>query len=111
MMARLHYTKAALILFGLGLMLGFVAVVVEDYPWLERIASAAMALSLLAIPVALFADGHGFAALAWLRARLSRPKRKASRGKPRRPPSRRKPPQPRATASGTPGVRKRTPAR
>ena len=60
---RLRYTKAALLLFGLGLVLGFVIVVGEFRP-LERVASALMAAALVLLPVALVADGPGPALVA-----------------------------------------------
>jgi len=78
----MRYTKAALALFGVGLAAGFVAVVVEGLPLLERAAAIAMALGIAALPLALFADGRGLALLAWLAARLRRrsKKRRAARG-------------------------------
>jgi hypothetical protein len=101
----MRYTKLALLVFGLGLVLGFVVVVIGGYPWLERVASALMALSLTALPVALFADGRGIAIVAWIAARLSRGKATKPRAKPRPAPRRRKPPA--RTAARTPR-RKRT---
>jgi hypothetical protein len=89
----MRYTKAALTVFGLGLVLGFALVVVGGYPRLERVASALMALGLVALPLALFGDGRGVAFLAWIAARLSGRGRKKTRGKskravPRKPPAR-----------------------
>jgi hypothetical protein len=69
----MRYTKATLAIFGSGLALGFIIVVVggSSHPRLERAASALMALGLLALPPALFADGRGVKFLAWIAARLS----------------------------------------
>ena len=90
-MAPMRYTKAALLVFGLGLVVGFVVVVGEFSEW-ERPAAAMMALGLGLIPVGLFADGHGMAAIRWIVARIRRKKRPRPRGKSRRPAPRRKPP-------------------
>jgi len=87
----MRYTKAALLIFGLGLMTGFVVVVGEFSEW-ERLAAAIMALGLVLIPIGLFADGHGMAAIRWIVARFRRKKRARPRTKARRPPARRKPP-------------------
>jgi hypothetical protein len=86
----MRYTKAALLLFGFGLVLGFV-VVVGEFSRLERVASVLMALSLALLPAALFADGHGMAILGWIAARLSREKRARPRAKSRPAGGRRKP--------------------
>jgi len=53
---RLRYSKAALLLFGLGLVLGLI-VVSAELVGLGWVASALMALGLVAIPLALLADG------------------------------------------------------
>jgi hypothetical protein len=87
----MRYTKAALLVFGLGLIAGFVIVVGEFSEW-ERLAAAVMALGLVMLPVGLFADGHGMAAIRWLVRRFRRKQRPKSRAKSRRPPARRKPP-------------------
>jgi hypothetical protein len=87
----MRYAKASLLVFGLGLMVGFVVVVGEFSEW-ERPAAAIMALGLVLIPVGLFADGHGMAAIRWIVARFRRKKRPQPRGKSRRPAARRKPP-------------------
>jgi len=87
----MRYTKAALLTFGLGLIVGFVVVVGEFSEW-ERAASALMALGLVLVPVGLFADGHGMTAIRWIAARFRRGKRTRARGKSRRPPARRKSP-------------------
>jgi len=52
-----RYSKAALLLFGAGLVLGLV-VVVGEIRWLQRLASAVMALGLIALPAALVADSR-----------------------------------------------------
>ena len=90
-MPRMRYTKAALLVFGLGLVSGFVVVVGEFFEW-ERPAAAIMALGLVLIPAGLFADGHGMAAIRWLVRRFRGKKRPRPRGKSRRAPARRKPP-------------------
>jgi hypothetical protein len=79
--AALRYTKAALLLFGLGLALGF-AIVVGGFDGFGWIASALMALGLVLLPPALLADGKGLAVRAWL-ARLPRRRRRKPRAKPR----------------------------
>jgi hypothetical protein len=86
----MRYTKLALLIFGLGLVSGFV-IVVGEFAAFEQIASAVMALGLVLLPVALFADGRGMALLAWIAARLSRRKRRKTRPKPRPAATRRKP--------------------
>jgi hypothetical protein len=85
----MRYTKAALLIFGLGLMIGFAVVVGEFAEW-ERAAAAIMALGLVLVPVGLFADGHGVAAIRWLAARFSRGKRKKPRARTRSRTPRRK---------------------
>jgi hypothetical protein len=87
----MRYTKAALLIFGLGLVVGFVVVVGEFSEW-ERPAAATMALGLALVPVGLFADGHGMTLVRWVAARFRRGKRPKARGKPRRPDAKRKPP-------------------
>jgi hypothetical protein len=77
---RLRYTKAALLIFGLGLMIGFVVVVGEFSDW-EYLASFVMALGLVLLPLGLFADGHGIAVLRWVARRFSRQKRSAKRSR------------------------------
>jgi hypothetical protein len=91
---RLRYTKAALLIFGLGLVTGLVVVVGELSEW-EYLASFMMALGLVLLPLGLFADGRGIAALRWIARRFSRGKRGAKRGRagrgsarPRKVPSR-----------------------
>jgi hypothetical protein len=70
---RLRYTKAALLVFGLGLAIGFVVAVGEFSQW-EYLASSVMALGLVLLPLGIFADGRGVAALGWLAKRFSRRK-------------------------------------
>jgi hypothetical protein len=62
-------------MFGVGLALGFADVVIGGDPRLERAASALMAVGLMLLPLALFADGRGIVLIAWLAARLSRRRR------------------------------------
>ena len=86
----MRWTKTALLLFGFGLVLGFVAVVVGDMPRFERIAAAAMALALVLLPLALVADGRGLVIFARIAARLARRRRPKPRSRRRaRPPTRR----------------------
>jgi hypothetical protein len=107
---KLRYTKAALLVFGLGLMLGLV-VVAGELPGFERVASGVMALAIVSLPVALIADGRGTTIVQRIRARLSRRKRPqrgasrptaASRPATARSPARRRPP-----AARTPRRRRR----
>jgi hypothetical protein len=98
---RLRYTKAALLVFGLGLMLGLV-VVAGELSGFERVASGIMALAIVALPVALVADGRGTAIVQRIRARLSRRKR------PKRAVSR--PPAARSPAATRAPARRRPPA-
>jgi len=51
----MRYTKTALLMFGAGLMLALV-VVAAELDRLERIASAAMALGIAAIPIGMAID-------------------------------------------------------
>ena len=51
----MRYTKLALLIFGFGLVLGLVAVVAE-IKLLERVASGAMALGIVAIPIGILTD-------------------------------------------------------
>ena len=87
----MRYTKAALLVFGLGLVVGFVVVVGEFSEW-ERPAAAIMVLGLVLIPVGLFADGHGMAVIRWIVGRFRPKKRPKPRPKTRRPAAKRKPP-------------------
>ena len=58
----MRYTKAALLLFALGMLLGL-AVVAAELSWPARLASGIMALALVLLPVALVADARGLAVL------------------------------------------------
>ena len=77
---RLRYTKAALLIFGLGLVTGLFVVVGEFSEW-EYFASGIMALGLVLLPLGLFADGRGIAALRWIARRFSGSKQSPKRGR------------------------------
>jgi hypothetical protein len=51
----MHYTKTALLIFGAGLVLALIVVATETQG-LERVASAAMALGIAAIPIGMAVD-------------------------------------------------------
>jgi hypothetical protein len=102
----MRYTKIALLIFGLGLISGLV-VVAGEFARLERVASAVMALGLVLLPVALFADGRGMRLLGWIARRFSAGRRKKARPKSRPAARRRKPQVP----SAAPPAVKRTPRR
>lgn len=74
----MRYTKAALLLFGVGLITGYVIVVIGTDRWLQRLAAGVMAIGLISLPLAIAADAGW---LALLRLLLRRPRR--ARGKPR----------------------------
>jgi hypothetical protein len=106
----LRYTKTALLIFGLGLMLGLV-VVAGELPGFERVASGVMALAIVSLPFALVADGRGTAIVQRIRARFSRRKH-AKRSAPRpasvrSPPSARAPTRPRRRPAARAPRRKR----
>lgn len=101
----LRFTKLALLIFGLGILAGLV-VVAGEFPAWERPAAALMALGIVGVPIGVFADGHGFAVIAWLAARLRRDDKAKRRGKARAPARRRKKP---ARPSARPTPRKRSP--
>ena len=86
----MRYTKLALLIFGLGLVSGFV-IVVGEFARLERVASVLMALGLVGLPLGLAAD-RGMAMRAWFAARFPRRKAKTARRKSRPAAPRRKPP-------------------
>jgi hypothetical protein len=67
----MRYTKAALLTFGCGLLLGLV-VLAAEIKSLERIASALIALGIAAIPVGMVADWRRA-----IRAAAAGPKRRA----------------------------------
>jgi hypothetical protein len=106
---KLRYTKAALLLFGLGLVLGLV-VVAGELPGFERVASGVMALAIVSLPVALIADGRGTTIVQRIRARLSRrkrPKRGAARPVPASRPAAARSPARRRPAARAPRRRRR----
>ena len=70
----MRYTKAALLTFGAGLVLALVMVATETQG-LDRIASAAMALGIAAIPIGMAID--------WRRATRAPRRTVRRRGKPR----------------------------
>ena len=70
----MRYTKAALLTFGAGLVLALVVVAI-DVPGLERVASAAMALGIAAIPIGMAID--------WRLATRAAQRSSRRRGKPR----------------------------
>jgi hypothetical protein len=70
----MRYTKAALLTFGAGLLLALVMVATETQG-LDRIASAAMALGIAAIPIGMAVD--------WRRATRVPKRAVRKRGKPR----------------------------
>jgi hypothetical protein len=80
----MRYTKAGLLVFGLGLILGLVVVAVEIKA-LERLASSLMALGIALLPVALVMDWRRTA-----RARRRGVRRTSTRGRRTRPPTRRR---------------------
>ena len=88
----MRYTKAALLMFGLGLILGYVVVVVGGERWLQRLAAAGMATGLILLPFAVLADAGWLAMLRLLLARLTRRGRGKPRAKSRKPSGRRKAP-------------------
>ena len=53
----MRYTKSALLVFGLGLVVGF-GLIVAEMPKLALVASGLMAVGLVGLPVAIAADGH-----------------------------------------------------
>jgi molybdopterin biosynthesis enzyme len=91
----MRYTKRALLVFGLGLVLGF-ALIVGEVPGFGWIASGIMALGLVGLPIAVVADGR-VAFVQRILARFARPKR----AKPRR----------RATTASSRPARGRAPVR
>jgi len=108
-LGRLRYTKAALLIFGLGLVLGLV-VVAGELPGFERVASGVMALAIASLPFALVADGRGTAIVQRIRARFSRrkrPKRSASRPAATRSPAAARAPARRRPAARAPRRKRR----
>jgi hypothetical protein len=76
----MRYTKIALLTFGAGLILALVVVATETQG-LERVASAAMALGIVAIPVGIAVDWRR-ATRAPRRSPRPRAKRRARRSVP-----------------------------
>jgi len=70
----MRYTKTALLMFGAGLVLALV-VIAAELDRLERVASAAMALSIAAIPIGMAID--------WRLATRAAARPARGRGKPR----------------------------
>ena len=70
----MHYTKIALLMFGAGLVLALV-VIAAELDGLERVASAAMALGIAAIPIGMAID--------WRRATRAPKRAVRRRGKTR----------------------------
>ena len=101
LLRHLRYTKAALLMFGVGLIGGFIVVVGEFADW-EYLASAVMTLGLVLLPLALFADGHGIAALRWIARRFSHGKRGSKRGAASRSKARQRKAPPRARSPRAP---------
>jgi hypothetical protein len=88
--APMRYSKRALMIFGAGLVLGLV-VVAAELPGLARVASVAMALGILLLPLALVADWRSAGPIAAIVARLCRGKSKKRRTAARRKPRARAP--------------------
>jgi len=84
-LSRMRYTRTALLVFGAGAVFGLVVVSVR-LPGLARVASAAMALGILALPAAFVID--------WRRKATAAPakrRRKPASRRPRAPPRKRTP--------------------
>ena len=79
----MRYSKAALLVFGGGVLLGLL-VVVGEIRWLGRVASGAMALGIIALPVALIADVRRRLSLPRTTSRARPSRRHARRTRPRR---------------------------
>jgi hypothetical protein len=80
----MRYTKIALLVFGLGLVLGLVVIAVE-IKWLERVASGLMALGIAAVPIGMMMDWRRTAKIAKAasRRRAKAPARRAPPAAPR----------------------------
>ena len=97
----MRYTKAALLIFGLGLLVGLMIVSAEVLRW-GWVASVVMTLGIALIPVGLAIDARrGFLARAKARLRRRRPRP----NKPKPKPALKKPP----AASGS--ARRKRPAK
>lgn len=100
----LRYTRIALLVFGIGLVLGF-AIVVGEFTRFQWVASTMMALGLAGLPVGLVADGRALAVRAWIAARLPRGRNRANKNRNQtKPRPQTRPPRPTA-------ARRRLPAR
>ena len=93
----MRYSKTALLVFGLGLVLGLAVVAAESWDY-ARVPSALMALGIVAIPAAIYFDWRRAAPFSRIIARLRRRKparrragatRKRARAAPRPRKSRR----------------------
>jgi hypothetical protein len=85
----MRYTKAALLLFGCGLLLGLV-VVAGEVKSLQRIASGLMALGIAAIPVGMAVDWRSAVRAATgapLQAKIPARRNAHTARRPRRSPS------------------------
>jgi hypothetical protein len=80
----MRYTKATLLIFGLGMLLGL-AVVAAELGGIERAPSGVMALGLALLPIALVADARSFTMLKWRR----KPPTRRAPARRRRSPARR----------------------
>jgi uncharacterized membrane protein len=85
----MHYTKLALLTFGVGLVLALVAVAAEIH-LIQRIASTAMALGIATIPIGMAVDWR----LATRAARLTSRRRGKARTRRNVTPARRRPRKP-----------------
>ena len=91
-MARImRYSKLALLIFGLGLVLGLAVVAAEWWNY-ARIPSLLMALGIAAIPVAIFFDWRRAAPFSRLMGRFRRRKPTRRRSPPKRRRARTPPP-------------------
>ena len=90
----MRYTKTALLMFGAGLVLALV-VIAAELDRLERVASAAMALSIAAIPIGMAVDWRLATRAATRPAkRRSKPPARRTPATTRRRPRPRKPARP-----------------
>lgn len=88
----MRYTKLALLVFGVGLIVGYVVVVIGGERWLQWLAAAMMAVGLVLLPLAVLADAGVLAIVRPLLRRLTRRGRSKPRAKSRKPTGRRKAP-------------------
>jgi hypothetical protein len=78
-----RYSKAALLIFGAGLMVGLLAVVGE-VAWLGRAASGLMVLGIVVLPIAVVADVRHRLSAPRASAHVRRSRRHGRRTRPRR---------------------------